>query len=183
MNSQNRKQIPSRDNDTRVGKLRVEISVLTIALLTIALIDGLSHADENRFATEIAAVIAASNLYNPTSIVEDREYMGAVLRDGDGYLYTVSAGQQRRDKITVKIEILPGFELIALWHTHGAPASERKYFSKVDTRLAEKLQIPFYLADFTGLLKIFEPGMPRGRGKGRKVLDNSGDVIRIKVKG
>jgi len=183
MNSRNRKKISNRGNDARGSRLCVALSVLTIAFLVLPWSYGLAQTEENRYATEIAAVIAASNLYNPTSIVEDREYMGAVLRDGDRYLYTVSAGQQRRDKITVKIEIRPGCELIALWHTHGAPASERKYFSKVDTRLAEKLQIPFYLADFTGLLKIFEPGMPRGLGKGRKVLDNSGDVIRIKVKG
>jgi hypothetical protein len=197
MNNRIRKQISSRCNYAR-GSLCAGLSVLTIAVLTLTWSDGLAQAEENRFGTEIAAVIAASNLYNPTSIAEDREYMGAVLRDGEQYLYTAGAGRQRRDKVTVKIEILTGFELVALWHTHGAAASGRKYFSQVDTDLAEKLQIPFYLADFTGQLKVFEPGTRTlsvlhakrlgltaagGHAKGQKVMDDTGDVIRIKVKG
>ncbi len=197
MNSRKRKQITSQGNYAR-GRFCAGLSALTIAFLVLTWSDGLAQAEENRFVTEIAAVIAAANLYNPTSIAEDREYMGAVFRDGDQYLYTAGTGRRGTNKITVKIQIPAGFELVALWHTHGAPASQRKYFSQVDTDLAKKLQIPFYLADFTGQLKIFEPGMRNlsalharrlglpadgGLAKGRKVQDNSGDAIRIKVKG
>lgn len=197
MNSRNRKKISNRGHDAR-GSLCAGLSLLGIMFLALTWGDGLAQVEQNRFATEIAAVVAASNIYNPASIAEDCEYMGAVLRDGDQYVYTAGAGRRRRDKVTVKIEILAGFELVALWHTHGAAASGRKYFSQVDTNLAEKLQVPFYLADFTGQLKVFEPGTRtlsvlhakrlgltavRGHAKGRKVMDDTGDVIRIKVKG
>lgn len=146
------------------------------------------------FDSELAAVVAAATRYNPISIEEDREYMGAVLRQGDRYLYTVAPGQSGRDRITVRIPIPDGYQVIAFWHTHGDRAHGRTFFSDVDTRLVRDSDKPFYLADFTGVLKVFSPGdrtmsklrarhlgLPgkAGFARGQPVRDAAGSLITV----
>jgi hypothetical protein len=151
-------------------------------------------ASMSDFDSELAAVVAAATRYNPISIEEDREYMGAVLRQGDRYLYTVAPGQSGRDRITVRVPIPDGYQVIAFWHTHGDRAHGRTFFSDVDTRLVRDSDKPFYLADFTGVLKVFSPsdrtmsrlrarhlGLPgkAGFARGELVRDVSGSLIRV----
>ena len=57
------------------------------------------------FDSEIDAVVAASDAFNPLSIAEDREYMGAILFAGGRYSYTVEAGEVGHDQITVRIKV------------------------------------------------------------------------------
>ena len=148
------------------------------------------------FDSELAAVVAAVNAYNPTSIDEDREYLGAILRIGTEYSYTAAPGQRGSDRISVKLKIPSDAEVVALWHTHGSQAIERVYFSNLDTRLVRRLKKPFYLADFTGRLKIFRPGdrtmspfrarrlgLPgrSGYAKGSFVIDDLGGAVRIRT--
>ena len=147
------------------------------------------------FASEIEAVAAAANLYNPLSIRQDREYMGGILSGGARYYYTVSAGGSGSDQVQARIRVPRGFKLVAFWHTHGAPAPARRYFSNVDTRLAREWNMPFYLADYTGELKVFVPGdgtllrreaarldLPAqpGFALGRAVEDAHGNRIRVR---
>ncbi|NIB42710.1 DUF4329 domain-containing protein [Pseudomaricurvus alkylphenolicus] len=118
-------------------------------------------ASEGRdiFADPESAVIAASNYFNPLSIAEDREYMGAVLRHRrqGHYVYTAAGGVAGEDRINIRLQLPKQYEVVAFWHTHGGPHFSRRYFSDVDTRLAKDWQVPFYLADFTGSLKVFHP--------------------------
>jgi hypothetical protein len=146
------------------------------------------------FTSELEAVIAATEHYNPVSVRQDREFMGAVLRTGDRYSYTVGAGEPGRDKVTVTIRISDGADLVAFWHTHGARAESNRYFSDVDTQLVKRWQKPFYLADYTGYLKVMVPGgrtlsarrarrlgLPArtGYAVGQLVNDAHGDPVRI----
>ena len=143
---------------------------------------------------ELEAVIAASQLYNPRSIEEDREYMGAVLQKGNDYHYTVAPGEAGEDRITVRVAVPAGASIVAFWHTHGAEAHAREYFSEVDTKLVADWKLPLYLADYTGVLKVFNPGdqvlpvkmaqahgLPpkRGFATGRIVADDSGDTVKV----
>ncbi len=153
-------------------------------------------ADQEWFATELAAVVAAVSRYNPVSIRQDREFMGAILHDGECYAYTVVAGERRRDQITVKITVDETVDVVAFWHTHGAKYAGNRYFSDVDTRLVDQWQKPLYLADYTGALRIISPGartlssvrarelgLPAriGYAKGRVVRDANGHRARFLI--
>jgi len=133
----------------------------------------------------VAAVVAALNAHNPASIREDREYLGAVLRQGDGYTWVAAAGIAGRDRISVRLSVPAGAQVVAFWHTHGAAADRHRYFSDTDTELVRHWQVPFYLGDHTGKLKVFAPGdrklslmrarklgLPRRRGFARGAVVN-----------
>lgn len=113
------------------------------------------------FASELDAVIAASAAVNVRSIREDREFLGAVLRRGGDFHYSVVPGHAGADRIRARLALPAGFELVALWHTHGAAAPERRYFSVVDADLVARTGRPLYLADHTGALRVLRPGAPR----------------------
>jgi hypothetical protein len=146
------------------------------------------------FASEVLAVTAAANAYNPASVRDDREYMGGILTDGRQYYYTATAGVAGQDKVQARIRIPAGLQLVAFWHTHGAPAHERRFFSDVDTELANRWGLPFYLADPTGALRVYMPrdpllsaqaasrlGLPARHGfaRGRDVEDGFGRRVRV----
>jgi len=146
------------------------------------------------FGTELDAVVAASQRFNPQSIREDREFMGAILRQDDCYTFTVGAGEPGRDQITITIKIPTGARVVAFWHTHGARRDSNRYFSNVDTELVETWQKRFYLADHTGMLKVMAPGAPTpsrllarrlglpnrsGYARGKIVNDARGKPVRI----
>lgn len=86
------------------------------------------------------AVMAASNVYNPVSMLEDREYIGAIMRhrDNDEYVYTVGAGKRGADQVTTRIQIPEAFALAAFWHTHGEAGASQHLFSEGDTSLVEQ---------------------------------------------
>lgn len=147
------------------------------------------------FSSIVQAVIAASNQYNPVSIKEDREYMGAILKHSSlpaDFIYTAGAGNKGQDNISVTIKKPKNYEIVAFWHTHGAAHWSRRYFSDVDTALADNWQLPFYLADYTGALSVYKPGArkissaqarrlglgsKRGYAKGNRVVVNKKPVM------
>jgi hypothetical protein len=148
----------------------------------------------NWFRSELDAVVSAAQHYNPLSIREDREFMGAILRRDDHYTFTVGAGAPGADRVSVRIVVPEGYELVAFWHTHGAAHHVHRYFSHIDTALVRKWQKRFYLADYTGTLKVMAPGAatlsqhrarrlglpPRsGYARGDVVADDDGAPIRI----
>lgn len=110
------------------------------------------------FETELEAVQAAASRYNPISIREDREYMGAIYRSGDYFTYTVTAGEVGANRVGLSIPTDQWDSVVALWHTHGDASPLHQYFSHIDTRLVREHGKPLYLADFTGQLKVFSPG-------------------------
>ena len=155
---------------------------------------GSSSLTSAGFDSPLDAVIAASERYNAVSIEEDREFMGAILHRHSQYHYTVAQGEAGEDRITVRVPVPKGANIVAFWHTHGSEAHAREYFSEVDTQLATDWDKPFYLADHTGVLKVYEPGastlasaearslgLPARRGfaKGKKVVAANGKIVKV----
>lgn len=137
--------------------------MISHALGLIALISSLATTSAVNqsgavYATIEEAVIAAADIYNPISIQEDREYMGTIYRDDNRFGYTVSRGNARSNSISIRVAVENWDEVVAFWHTHGNAAPNNRYFSEVDTETAERFDKPFYLADYTGFLKVFRPG-------------------------
>lgn len=110
------------------------------------------------YSTEVEAVRAAANRFNPVSMHEDTEYIGAILQKGSEYFYSAQRGHAGEDQVSLRLRYPRTYKLVAFWHTHGAAAHERLYFSELDTKVAEQTGLPFYLADFSGELKVFQPG-------------------------
>lgn len=134
-------------------------SVLGLIALIVSLSANLAVAQSGAvFDSVEEAAIAAADAYNPISIQEDREYMGTIYRSNNRFGYTVSRGSSRANSITIRISADNWDDVVALWHTHGNAAPHHRYFSQVDTETAERFQVPFYLADYTGYLKVFRPG-------------------------
>jgi len=151
-----------------------------------------------KYASEVEAVAAATNLYNPLSIEEDVEYMGVILADAKGYRYTVAKGERGKDSISIRIPKSEWGNVVAFWHTHGKAESHYRYFSDTDTELTERTGIPFYLADYTGRLKVFNQGdstlsrgvatrlgLPASSGfaLGNEVRDQRNNLVRVNTKG
>lgn len=114
--------------------------------------------DPLNFPTVEAAVLAAVNRCNPISIKENREFMGIIVRDGNRYRYTVTRGEIGADTVSIKITGDDWPNVVAFWHTHGEAAYDYQFFSGVDTAIVKRYNKPFYLADYTGALKVFSPG-------------------------
>ena len=144
--------------------------------------DAQSHT---LFTDVVAAVTAAANRYNPISIREDREFMGTVYRDGNRYGYTVSSGRIGSGSSDVYLRLSEFDDIVAFWHTHGRPHPIHAYFSRQDTEVANKFDVPMYLADHNGTLKVYRPGgqmMPQFKIKNTGAMRGSalaeGELVR-----
>ncbi|MGH1372239.1 MAG: DUF4329 domain-containing protein [Cellvibrionaceae bacterium] len=127
-----------------------------------AFLDQELTVEEESYPDALTAVIAASNYFNPLSIQEDREYIGAILkhkRQGH-FIYTVSSGQSGEDTVSARIQVPAEYEITAFWHTHGNHHWTRKYFSDIDTQLAKQWGLPFYMAEASGKLRVYHPEDP-----------------------
>lgn len=160
-----------------------------------SLIYGVQLAENSAgFASELEAVRAATNRFNPVSISLDTEFIGAVLRKNGRYFYSAQRGHHGRDRVSLHLFYPGDYELVAFWHTHGAAAAERVFFSDFDTRVVKETGKPFYLADHSGELKVFRPGshtlsaarakrlgLPRQAGfaRGEKLVDEFGKLVLI----
>ncbi|NKB36547.1 MAG: DUF4329 domain-containing protein [Gammaproteobacteria bacterium] len=134
------------------------ILIASMLLLSILSFANSSISRQTAFDSEQQAVAAATDIYNPLSIKEDREFMGVILRRNDKYFFTVTAGTKGNDTVTIRIPRSSWDNVVAFWHTHGRAEYKNQYFSEIDTSLANSTGKPFYLADYTGALKVFRPG-------------------------
>ena len=132
------------------------------------------------FDTELAAVHHAVALYNPTSIEQDREFMGVIFQQTVAgqprFGYTVARGEPGQDQITIRARLPAGSRKTAFWHTHGADHWSRRYFSATDTQLARQWGLPFYLATAQGELRVFHPE-DRTMNRREALLAGLGDEI------
>lgn len=133
---------------------------VSIACVTSQSVQQKADDCECNFLNVEAAVRHAAMQYLECSAQEDREYMGGILHKAGTFYYSVGAGKRGEDTITVRIKIPAGARLVALWHTHGAHHWNRRYFSRIDTDLVERLRLPLYLADPMGDIRVFRPGDP-----------------------
>ena len=150
------------------------------------------------FTSEEAAVKAAADIYNPISIKEDREFIGAIILMAGKYYFTVTAGELHDDTVSLRVPGQLWAHVVAFRHTHGGEDYYRGYFSDVDTAMVNRYGKPFYLADHTGFLKVYQPGgrklkkfmsiklgLPgqNGFATGKKVRDSCNQIIRVKTAG
>lgn len=149
------------------------------------------------FSSELEAVKAAADFYNPLSIRDDREYMGTIFKHDTEYGYTVSQGKKGSDRISISVPTDSWDHVTSFWHTHGDESSDHRYFSDVDTTMVKRYGKPFYLADYTGYLKVFKYGdktlskfaaarlglaSERDFAIGEFVRDNSRQLVRIETR-
>ncbi len=170
----------------------LSVSLIVVSLLwpseSIANIRSNDSATSRFFSSELAAVVDAVERYNPISVKEDKEYLGAIFQHKVNgltyYSYSVAAGKSGEDTVTAAIRIPPGSKMVAFWHTHGAEHWSREYFSEVDTNLVRQWDIPMYLASANNELHVFQPSartMPsmvaRNLGLGRRNGIAKGEIV------
>ncbi len=176
--------MPHSDQDGHVSKggmVMKSLAALTLVCLGLMLPLRLTAISSSgsvvlaaQFDSELAAVLDAVTIYNPVSIRNDVEYLGAVYKQSLGgqvrYGYTVGMGEPGKDSVTVSVSLPVDSTLLAFWHTHGAGHWTRNYFSDVDTQLANDWGVPFYLATPQGDLRVYKPGDPvMGRLQARRL--------------
>ena len=113
------------------------------------------------------AVIMMSRCFLDSSVREDREYIGAVFRIEAGYTFVVQRGETGRGNAHLRVRIPRGLLVVAMWHTHGAPGPARHLFSPTDTKLVARMNLPLYLTDPTGAIRVYRPGDARVGGEKR----------------
>ena len=148
------------------------------------------------FASIDEAAIYVTSRVNPESILQDREFIGLIMYDHQAtdsrnpFTYTVSRGASGQNRVSAYFLKPRYMKVVALWHTHGGKDPARKYFSAVDTRTANKMRVPFYMADYTGTLRVYAPGdslltvfqaRKLGLGAGRGYAE--GEVVRSATTG
>jgi hypothetical protein len=95
------------------------------------------------------------------SVVADREHVGGVLQGPDGeFRFTHGVAPVNRDRVRFRIPVPDDHELIAFWHTHGAPGHHRELFSPDDAALVRETGLPFFLIDPAGTLRVLHPDAP-----------------------
>ena len=175
------------------------ITHILAVLLSAGMLSNVAVANTTNngvYDSELAAVRAATDLYNPISLREDREFMGAIVRQGSHYSYTVLPGKMGGNSVSLTFSGEEWQNVVALWHTHGDASPLRQYFSRLDTRLVQETGKRFYLADYTGVLKVLRPehrtlsffaasrlGLPRSRGfaTGEPVTDAKQQPILVQT--
>ena len=132
-----------------------------------------------------AEAAAASNRFNPDSVARDREHVGGILRCAGGYYYTHGVARQRQSPVMYSVNVPPNCVSTALWHTHGSSRRNREYFSEWDTRSADALGKPMYMANHLGELRVYRPGVRyRNRVPGSSIVRppsgvTTGDLVRM----
>jgi hypothetical protein len=141
------------------------------------------------YSSMLEAVRAASDKYNPVSIATDTEHFGVIFKkevqtstSAPRFTYTHAAVRSGQDSFRFKVRPAPDETLVAIWHTHGRRHPLHRFFSECDIATAHKLGLPFYLADYTGILKVYDPangvsGYSTGKKAGRVRSDRSGGTV------
>ena len=141
------------------------MAVVELALLALV---GASHLNDpvdcrlvkttltsERFASVAAAVATTASATLESSVREDREWVGGVLRDASG-AYRITAGRActGQAKVTFSVPFGPRLEVVACWHTLGADGLARDWFSRDDANLVARTGKDFYLVTPRGELKV-----------------------------
>ncbi len=130
------------------------------------------------------AALAAVNTWNPTSIAEDREFIGTILESEHGFQYSVHAGKANQGDVKATVRVGGRETLVAMWHTHGNHGHGRHIFSPTDYKVVKQLNVPFYMSNSHGELRILNPeartlrpAMARALGLGYIRNASYGEVV------
>ena len=134
------------------------------------------------YRTAEVAVFAAVNRYNPDSVEKNLEHVGGIVRCGaNSYFYTHGNGKPG-GSVHFSILFPKRCKLDSLWHTHGGNFEDRRFFSRTDTRTANTVSKPMYMADYRGDLHIFQPG-DRRFGLGKRTHGSIATLLKGSAKG
>jgi len=103
-----------------------------------------------------AATKAAMQYFNPLANIAGLSFGGVVYRIDGQYASTGSLICSRVASLNYSPAITRD-NIAAFWRTSGQLDSVHRYFSAVETNLAKKFDCPFYLTNYTGVLKVFHP--------------------------
>ena len=109
---------------------------------------------DRAYPTVVAAVTSMQRAFLDESVHSDREFVGAIFEDGGAYRASVGRACVGQDTVTFAISVPPGAQLAALWHTHGAPADLREFFSADDVDVVRSIRRDFYLITPRGELRV-----------------------------
>lgn len=140
-------------------------NLLILALSTFLLVsDSWSAGKRDNCAPPTAryhsveqAVMVLSQCYLRQSVRGNREYMAALISDGEAVITIVKRGRRGRDHVDMTFRLKRGQALVALWHVHGSSGLERSVFSPTDVAVVKQLQVPSYLTDPTGFIWRLDP--------------------------
>ncbi|MCZ6619505.1 MAG: hypothetical protein O7E57_15390 [Gammaproteobacteria bacterium] len=126
---------------------------------------------DESFPDEVSAVRAMRGRFLDTSVSQDVEFFGAVLQEDHGdYRATFGQGCRGVDKINFSVSLAAGAKLSAFWHTHGRGGLARNLFSAEDAATVLDYQLPFYLIDSRGLIRVLDPA---GASTGTRMMHGS----------
>jgi len=115
------------------------------------------------YDSHLAAVIDLAKQFLTLSILEDREHVGAILRDAGGrYWATHGRGGVSQDTVTFSIPKPSDSEIVAFWHTHGRAGFARSLFSPDDVKIVRSTNLPLYLLAPNGDIKILRKDLLTG---------------------
>lgn len=104
-----------------------------------------------------AALSLAHQRIGAESIEDDTEYVGVIWKNADGFAITAGRGCEGGDSFEFRLRPKAGYQVAALWHTHGAPGPFRKMFSPEDGHFVRHTGLPSYLLTASGAVKILHP--------------------------
>ena len=176
-------------SDTQMVTLEVSNNTVSTRIVTDALVP------KEGFASQVDAVTAASNRYNPDSVRLNREHVGGILNCAqDDFFYTHGVGDIGQAPVQFSIAIPKSCKFVSIWHTHGGRFEDREYFSPSDTQSADMTGKPMFMTNHTGKLHVYHPGgrkiwrrrsqrtmlpLPRGGAIGEIVKSETGSAVEI----
>ena len=105
--------------------------------------------------SHLSAAIDLAERFLTASMLEDREHVGAILRDKAGHFWaTHGIGGISQDTVTFSIPKTQSSEIVAFWHTHGRSGFARNLFSPDDVNIVRSHGVPLYLLAPNGDVKI-----------------------------
>lgn len=121
-----------------------------VNLAALALVASLPISGQPAYTTMNEAATAALTAVVATNT--KTEEAGAITQCADGFHYTSAVGSDEQAKVSdIHIMIQAKCKFVALYHTHPAltmvTESLSNYFSDVDVKLADDLNVPSYIMD------------------------------------
>lgn len=135
-------------------------------------VDPASRLPMRPYATADGAARAAIRRTNPTSVRENEEIAGRVVRRNDGtYAATVGPQYGRRVSSSQPGPVPLGTRNAGVWHDHGGPDPryDNEHFSGAngDKGVAQREHEPIYVGTPSGSVKKYSPATGRVTSIGR----------------
>jgi len=163
--------MPTQRNGCTAENTSIRFNLAIVALIVSLCWQSAASADiiktqmltARSYDSHLAAAIDLAEQFLTSSILEDREHVGAILRDAAGrYWATHGKGGVSQDTVTFSIPKPSDSEIVAFWHTHGRAGFARTLFSPDDVKIVRSTRLPLYLLAPNGDIKILREDLLTG---------------------